>query len=128
MPQNDRIRRYADAGAAFSQITRKRAESIVKELVKTGEVQRDQAQERVDELMERSRKNTDALVGLIRKEVAAQYGLLGLATKQDIARLEAKIAKLGGSAARSTAAKKAPAKKAPAKKAPAKTAAAAKKA
>lgn len=117
MAQNDRIRRYADAGAAFTQMTRKRAETIVKDLVKTGELQRDQAADRVDELMERSRKNTEALVGMIRKEVAAQYGVLGLATKQDIARLEAKIAKLGPTTSRATAAKKAPAKKAPAKKA-----------
>lgn len=128
MAQNDRIRRYVDAGAAFTQITRKRAEGIVKDLVKTGEIQRDQAQERVDELVERSRRNTEAMVGLIRKEVAAQFGVLGIATKQDIARLEARIAKLGPPA-RSAAAKKAPAaKNAPVKKAPAKKAAAAKRA
>jgi polyhydroxyalkanoate synthesis regulator phasin len=119
MAQNDRLRRYFEAGAAFTQITRKKAEAIVKDLVKAGEIQRDQAQDRVDELVERSRKNTEALVGLIRKETAAQLGVLGIATKQDIARLEAKIAKLApsGTATRSVAAKKAPAKKAPAKKA-----------
>ncbi len=133
MPQNDRLKRYADAGASFTQITRKRAEAIVKDLVKAGEVQREQAQERVDELVERSRKNTEALVGMIRKETAAQLGVLGIATKQDIARLEAKIAKLGsGSAARSTAksagAKTAGTKTAAARKVPAKKAAAAKKA
>jgi polyhydroxyalkanoate synthesis regulator phasin len=135
MAQNDRFKRYLDAGAAFTQITRSRAEAIVKDLVKAGEIQRDQAQEWVDELMERSRKNTEALVSLIRKETAAQLGVLGIATKQDIARLEAKIAKLSssGTAGRSAAAKTgatktAAAKKAPAKKAPAKKAAAAKKA
>jgi polyhydroxyalkanoate synthesis regulator phasin len=129
MAQNDRLRRYVDAGAAFTQITRSKAEAIVKDLVKAGEIQRDQAQERVDELVERSRKNREALAALIRKELDAQLGMLGIATKQDIVRLEGKIAKLGssGPAARATAARSTATKKAGAKKAPAKKVAAAKK-
>jgi polyhydroxyalkanoate synthesis regulator phasin len=107
MPQNDMLRRYLDAGMAFTQLTRARAEGIVKDLVKAGEVQRDQTQDRVDELLERSRKNTDHLRDLIRKEIREQLASIGLATKDDIARLERKLG--GGSAG---AKKAAPAKKA----------------
>src|SRR5687768_5066764 len=118
MPQNDLLKRYLEAGAQFTQMTRDRAEAIVKELVKAGELQREQAQERVEELVDRSRKNTEQLVDLIRHEIADQLGSLGLATKDDLARLEAKI---GGGAAKPAAAKaatpKAAAEKAPAKKA-----------
>jgi polyhydroxyalkanoate synthesis regulator phasin len=123
MAQNDMLKRYLDAGVAFTQLTRSRAEGIVKDLVRAGEIQREQTQERVDELMERSRKSTEAMVDLIRKELSAQLGGLGLATKQDIARLEAKIAKLGApratGATKATTTKAAGTTKAAAKKAPA---------
>ncbi|HEY4378118.1 MAG TPA: hypothetical protein VGM93_13210, partial [Acidimicrobiales bacterium] len=99
------------------QLTQTRAESIVKDLVKAGEVQAEQAQAAVADLVERSRKNTEKLLDQVRKEVRDQVGNLGLATKADIARLEKKISSLGAPA------KKAPAKKAPAKKAAAKKAA-----
>src|SRR5947199_7515403 len=91
MAQNDRLKRYVDAGAAFTQITRARAESIVRDLVKAGEVQRDQNQERVDELVERSRKNTDQFMDMVRKEVSKQLSTLGFATKDDLAKLEARL-------------------------------------
>ena len=107
MAQNDMLKRYLDAGMAFTQLTRARAEAIVKDLVKAGELQREQTQERVDDLLERSRKNTDQLRDLVRKEIREQLSSIGLATKEDIARLERKLG--GGS---STAKKAAPAKKA----------------
>ena len=50
---------YLDAGMAFTQITQTRAESIVKDLVKAGEVQTEQAQATVSDLIGRSRRNTD---------------------------------------------------------------------
>ena len=105
MPENETLKRYLDAGMAFTQLTRARAEEIVKDLVKRGEVRREQVQEQVEELLDRSRQNTEMLVGVVRKEIADQLGNLGLATKDDIKRLEAKIAKGSG-----------PAKAAPAKK------------
>jgi polyhydroxyalkanoate synthesis regulator phasin len=118
MAQNDMLRRYLDAGMAFTQLTRARAEGIVKDLVKAGEVQREQTQDRVEDLLERSRKNTDALRDLVRKEIREQLASIGLATKDDIARLERKLG--GGTAVKKAApvAKPTPAKKAaPAKKA-----------
>lgn len=105
MAENDMLRRYLDAGMAFTQLTRARAEAIVKDLVRAGELQREQTQDRVEDLLERSRKNTDQLRDLVRKEIREQLAAIGLATKDDIARLERKFS--GASAA-----KKAPAKKA----------------
>lgn len=100
-----------DAGLAFTQMTRSRARAIVQDMVRAGELQRDQTQEWVDDLLERSRKNTEQMLELVRKEVREQLASMGLATKDDIARLEAR---LGGGAAKAAA----PAKKAlPAKKA-----------
>ena len=103
------LRRYLDAGMAFTQLTRARAEAIVKDLVKAGELQREQTQDALEDLLERSRKNTDQLRDLVRKEIREQLASIGLATKDDIARLERK---LSGGAKTAAPAKKAPAKKA----------------
>ena len=115
MPQSDIWKRYLDAGVEFTNMTRSRAESIVKELVKAGEVQREQRQQRIEELLERSRKNTEELVSAVRKELDQRLSALGVATKADLAKLEAKVDKLAKSsagAAKSTAKKATAAKKA----------------
>jgi polyhydroxyalkanoate synthesis regulator phasin len=124
MPQSDLWKRYLDAGMEFSQMTRARAEAIVKDLVKAGEVQREQRQQRIEELLDRSRKNTEELLGTVRKELSQQLASLGVATKADLRKLEAKVdalAKKGSnSSSTSAATSAAPAKKkaaAPAKKA-----------
>jgi polyhydroxyalkanoate synthesis regulator phasin len=141
------LKRYLEAGMAFTEMTRARAEGIAGELVKAGELQRDQMQSSVDELIDRSRRNTQQLISLVRQEVTGQLSLLGLATKDDLDALEKrltdKFGKAGGSktAAAKTVkaasksskssttassgagkgpAKKSPTKRAPAKKAPAK--------
>ena len=104
----------------MTQLTRARAEELVQELVKNGEVQRKEAQAKVDDLIERSRKSTEALLSLVHAEVSNQLSSLGIGGLDDLARQVASLLGRGGSPAKKTAAKKAPAKKAPAKKAPAK--------
>jgi polyhydroxyalkanoate synthesis regulator phasin len=132
-------------------MTRERAEAVVREFVKAGEVQRDNLQSRVDDLIERSRHNTEQLINLIRSEIATQFSQLGLATKDDLAALEKRFndqlaaatrapakavapasaskaataasARPTKAAAGPTKAASGPAKKAAAKKAPAPTAA-----
>ncbi len=93
MAQNPLIKRYLDAGMAFTQMTQARAEAIVKDLVKAGEVQAQRTEELVNALVERSRQNTDKLLDVVRKEVRDQIAGLGLATKDDVARLESKLSK-----------------------------------
>ena len=126
MAQNDMLKRYLDAGIAFTNMSRKRAEGIVNDLVKTGEIQRDQAQERVEELVDRSRRNTEALVDRMRKELSTQLASMGLATKADIERIERRLAALGNakaSAPKPSAPKPAATKAAPPAKKAAPTAA-----
>jgi polyhydroxyalkanoate synthesis regulator phasin len=110
MPQNDLLKRSVDAGVAFTTMTRARAEAIVRDLVKAGELQTEQTQKAVEEHLDRSRKNTERFADAIRKEIRQQIANLGLATQADIARLERKIATLSKPvAATKKAAKKAPA-------------------
>ncbi|MGH9269556.1 MAG: phasin family protein, partial [Acidimicrobiales bacterium] len=83
MAEKETWKRIIDAGLAFTQMTRERAESIIRDLVAAGEVQREQAQERIDDLLERSRRSSEQLVGLIRREVREQLVALGLVPAAD---------------------------------------------
>jgi polyhydroxyalkanoate synthesis regulator phasin len=126
MNRSDLFRRYLEAGIEFTQLTQRKAEALVRDLVKSGEVQAEQAQSMVNDLVERSRKNSDRLLEQVRAEIRRQFKALGVATKDDIARLERRIndVKTAGSApAKKAAARKTTAKKSTAKKSTAKQAA-----
>jgi polyhydroxyalkanoate synthesis regulator phasin len=140
MSENDGLRRYLEAGMALSQITRARAEELVHELIKTGEVERQRAQDWIEDLMKVSRERSEAFVATVRGEVRQQLKETGFTNVEDLAHKVADIRSRSSAAARKAtgrtvkkarragagkvAAKKAPAKKAAAKKAPAKKAAA----
>jgi polyhydroxyalkanoate synthesis regulator phasin len=134
MVNKDAFQRYLDAGVAFTNLTRAKAEELVSELVKNGEFQGDDARAKVDELLERSRKGRELVVAQVRHEVTRQLETVGITNLEDLAKQVATL--LGRSAATGKAAtgkaatgaaskatKKAPAKKAAAKKSPAKKAA-----
>lgn len=94
MAETDAFKKYLDAGIAFTQLTRARAEQVVKDLVKAGDLQRGQRKAAIDELVERSRRNAEALAGQVRGEVDSHLAGLGLARQSDVQRLEAEIAAL----------------------------------
>ena len=123
MAQNDVLKRYIDAGLAFTALTQARAEELVKDLVRIGEVQADQARDVVSDLLERSRKNSEKLIDTVRTEVRQQITSLGIATQADLDRIEDRISSVIGAVATTATGpvkKKATAKKATAKKATAK--------
>ena len=74
-------------------MTREQAEAIVRDLVKAGDLQQKRAKKAVDELLERSRKNAEELRKLVRHEIQSQISSLGIATQEDLARLERKLSK-----------------------------------
>jgi polyhydroxyalkanoate synthesis regulator phasin len=103
MPQTDVLKRYLDAGMAFTQLTRSRAEAIVRDLVRAGEIQREQTQEWVEELVERSRKNTEQLLEIVRKEVARQLAAVGVGPRKGAKRaVQARTATTKGAAKKAT--------------------------
>ena len=109
MATNDRWQQYLDAGKSWTEMTRTQAEAVVKDLVKTGELQQQRAKKAVDELLARSRKNAEDLRKVIRHEMQSQISALGIATQEDLKRLERKLTKAGSPA--KTAPKKASAAK-----------------
>jgi polyhydroxyalkanoate synthesis regulator phasin len=139
MVDKDAFQKYLEAGIAFTNMTRAKAEELVSELVQSGEFQGRDAKAKVDELIERSKKSREVLVTQVRHEVVRQLDHIGITSVEDLANqvadLLGRTADAGrAAAAKKTGAKKAPtkkaadkksaAKKAPAKKAPAKKAAA----
>jgi polyhydroxyalkanoate synthesis regulator phasin len=110
MAASDPWKRYLDTGMELTNLTRERAEKIVKEFVKAGEVQREHAQQRVDDLLDRSRKVSSALAEAVRAEVTRQLTDLGLVKPAPAKKVEASSPKAASSAKKATsAAKKKPA-------------------
>ena len=95
-------------------------EQIVKDLVKKGEVGREQASGVVKDLMERSKDNRREVAAFVRGEIRSQIESLGLATKRDFERLERRVGRLEERAKKTTAPKKTAAPKSAAKKTTAK--------
>ena len=129
MANKDPFQKYLDAGIAFANLTRSKAEELVAELVKNGEFQGKDAKAKVDELIERSRKSREALVGQVRQEVTRQLESVGITSVEDLAAQVAVVLNRTVEAGKSATSKKAPAKKSttkttPTKKTPAKKTAA----
>lgn len=119
MPQGPDWKQYLDAGVEFTEVTRAQARRRAEQLVREGKLARERVQAFVDDLVALSRRRTEQVAELVRREVARQVKVLGIATKDDLAALEARLAGTAKKAAASTSRKKAPAKKASATKAPA---------
>ncbi|HWG74358.1 MAG TPA: hypothetical protein VG184_09935 [Acidimicrobiales bacterium] len=121
MARDDLLKRYQEAGTEFIESTVARAEEFFREVARIGENTQKQAQDRVEDLREGSRRSTDQLIDTIRRELGHQVAQFSFATRSDLARIEARLDALErgrpGAAAAAPPAKKAPANKAPAKKA-----------
>lgn len=154
MAKRDGFQKYIEAGSVLGQVTRARAEELVKEMVSAGDIQKSQAQRWVDELVNTGSKTMETMSAIVRGEVRRQLKAVGIKSVPDLATQVSEFLKksadtgkavsIGAGVAGSTvvgeARKRAknltgrvsssnssPAKKAEAKKAPAKKSAAVKK-
>lgn len=87
-------RKLALLGIGIAALTREKAEEIVSELVETGDLSEDDGKKMVKDLMSSSSKHKSALEKKIEDEVKKAAEKLNLASKDDIKRLEKKIAAL----------------------------------
>lgn len=100
MAQTDGVRRYIEAALALTQITRSRAEEVVRDLIRTGEVESGKAQDWVEDLVRTSRQRSEAFASTVRSEVRRQLSDFGLGDINDLARRVADILEKAGTAAR----------------------------
>lgn len=99
--KDDVFKRYLEAGLSFFEMTQQRAEAALKDLAGSGpgESAKGQAQKAVDWVKERGRQGSDELKDLVKTEIRSQVDALGLASKGDVARLEARLGVLEAAAA-----------------------------
>ena len=108
---NKAWQRYLEAAGGLTDMTQQRAESLVKTLVKQGELAAERAERAVDDLLSRSEQNRKAISALVRNETERTVGRLGLVRQRELERLERRIEQLEQQVARG-AGPRAPAKKA----------------
>jgi polyhydroxyalkanoate synthesis regulator phasin len=129
---NKSLRELLETGMYFTEENRAKAEKLVRDLVKQGELRRKDAEETLQALMARGKEATEQILGLVQAEVAKQMSRFTEQFDEVEERLEDYAKRLGipwtpianvtGMAKRATtaaspsAATKAPAKKATAKK------------
>jgi polyhydroxyalkanoate synthesis regulator phasin len=82
---------YLQALASLSELTRSQAERVAGLLAKQGEVQSAQVGRVADDMMRRTQKNREILTRLVQREVKRQLGLLGMATRDEVARLQQRV-------------------------------------
>jgi polyhydroxyalkanoate synthesis regulator phasin len=90
----DALRRYVDALVGMTEVSRERAEKIVSDLAKRGETRAKDIQQAARELADRSSRNQRELVRLVQKEIKRQVESLGLATRDDVGRLQRRVKEL----------------------------------
>ncbi|MFA9445149.1 phasin family protein [Egicoccus sp. AB-alg6-2] len=98
---NDALQRYIEAASGLTQVTAKKAERIVKNLVRSGEAAGDQVGDLVDDLLERSGRNREAIVALVKAESTRAVRSMGLATNKELERVQKQVSDLKRSLSRS---------------------------
>lgn len=91
---NDPLSRYIEAALGLTEVTRKRAEKLVKSLTQQGLQASGNVQELVDDLLERSQENRQAIVSLVRGESKRIVKSMGLATRSEVERLQRQVTDL----------------------------------
>jgi polyhydroxyalkanoate synthesis regulator phasin len=82
---------YLQALASLSDLTRTQAERVAALLAKQGEVQSAQVGRVAEDLMRRTQKNRETMSRLVQREVKRQLGVLGMATRDEVARLQQRV-------------------------------------
>jgi polyhydroxyalkanoate synthesis regulator phasin len=82
---------YLQALASLSDLSRAQAERVAGLLAKQGEVQSAQVGRVAEDLLRRTQKNREILTRLVQREVKRQLGVLGMATRDEVARLQQRV-------------------------------------
>jgi polyhydroxyalkanoate synthesis regulator phasin len=93
---------YLQALAGLRGTTRTQAERVAGLLAKQGEVQAGQVSRVAEDLLRRTRKNREQLSRLIQREIKRQLGAVGIATREEVARLQQRVRALEQAAERSS--------------------------
>jgi polyhydroxyalkanoate synthesis regulator phasin len=101
---------YMQALASLTEMTRTQAERVAARLARQGDLQSGQVSRVAEDLLRRTQKNRETVSRLVQREVKRQLGMLGIASRDEVARLQQRVRALEqelarADATRSTAAK-----------------------
>ncbi|MCK4926971.1 MAG: hypothetical protein KAS11_00755 [Candidatus Aenigmarchaeota archaeon] len=88
------VRKAALLGIGIAAITKEKAENLVKDLIKKGDLNQDEGKKLVTELMTKSKKSKKELETTVNKQVSVIIKKANVASKKEIKILEVKIKKL----------------------------------
>lgn len=91
---NKAVQKYVEAASGLGNLTKASAEKIVKQMVRQGEAAADSAGELVDDLLERQRRNRDAVSAIVKAETNRVVKAMGLASQREVERLQKQVADL----------------------------------
>lgn len=91
---NESVRKMVLMGMGIAALTREKVEQLAEELVEKGEISEGESKDFVKDMMKRSEQQRGELEKKIESEVKKASAKLNLATKDDIKRMEKKIAAL----------------------------------
>jgi len=89
------IRKAVMLGLGAISLTHEKAKSFVDEMVKRGEVTKDEGVKLVEEILDRAKEQESRINEKINVEIRKAIDSLGVASKEDVARLEKRIEELG---------------------------------
>ena len=90
----DQLKRWAATGLGLALLTKEMAESIVQDLVKRGEISREEGKELLDNLLARAQREKDELQRRIDAEVRRVMTSLGMVPREELRRLEEQLRRL----------------------------------
>lgn len=90
----DMIDRAISLGMGLAVASKEQVEKLVDELVKKGEMSRNESSAFVDEMVKKGEEARHNVEALIQERIQQALGERNLATKEDIARLENRIEEL----------------------------------
>ena len=96
------IKRFLEASAQFTEMSRERAEAIVKDMVKSGDVRAKDAERTIQALVERGRDASERIAAGVQSEVAKQMASMQARFDELEAKIESLTRSLRGGARTST--------------------------
>jgi polyhydroxyalkanoate synthesis regulator phasin len=95
---------YLQAISSLTEMTRTRAEQLASRLAKQGDLQSGQVGRFAEDLVRRTQRNRETMSRLIQREVKRQLSVIGIATRDEVARLQQRVRALEQEAERHAAA------------------------
>ena len=90
----DLLKKVLLTGVGVAVMTKDKIEELAQEMVKTGQMTQEEGKKFVNDLIKESEEARKNLESQIEKTVKTQVDTVGLATREDIRRLEEKIEKI----------------------------------